>query len=415
MKRLIPLLLLLASLAPARGRDLAARLDYCADLSEQPEQNQYGRLRLTGEVFDQAYDIRKDLRILDQADTQWPFYLFVPQDKTVSVNINPKILNKAFVEGPTPHWRFDLAIPAEHAGDIHNRLEIITDGREFVRRVEIFRCEKEQGRVAAGYLIRFPNQKHASNQIITYPDSNSSCLHVKVYTSARNAQEHFDLQRVQLYGQTHQPAEMEPVAFTEVDVSDRDQLKHAQTRILDTGFRNRPVHRIHFDVATPSFVRQVSVLGRNAENEPWRAVGHGEIHSLDDDAQHAIQINAHHRWLKIHILNRDNQPLKLTGLHLEARPHDLVFQAKSALPARLCFRGLDVPTATYDLHRIRAGKEDRTLPLYTLEPMRPNTPGSNRRLLQHLLRYAAPIAIGAVSLLVAWIIINMMKRQHPKQ
>ncbi|MFA6173444.1 MAG: hypothetical protein WC334_01480 [Kiritimatiellales bacterium] len=414
MKKLLIGLLAAAAFCAHSGADeMAARFELCRPLESQPGKGTAGRLRLPGDVFDQTRNFPADLRILDQAGTQWPFFITTPVDRTLSEKRVPQMLNKAFVGGREPHWEFDLLLPEKDRLAVHNRLEISTGGYDFVRRVEIFRDAENGTRahLASGYLICFPENRAARNQTVSYPDSDAVRLHVQVYTSAKNAAETFDVHSAAVYCLNKIPAEREPVAAVRCPVAAKETDERTQTFILDTGFKNRPVEFITFDAAGTSFVRCVSVSGRNAENEPWQSAGGGEIHRLEKDTELTIRVQAAYRWIKTDIRKDDNLPLEIREIRLEAIPRYLVFEAASERPARFCFRGWDIPAPGYDLRRRIPETDALMLPLFATGPAEPNK-GTQVSCFRKYSKMLGGVAVGAVSLLTVWIIISMMRRQQ---
>jgi hypothetical protein len=296
---------------------------------------------------------------------------------------------------------------------VHNRLEITTRGSDFVRRVEISH-DAESGvpaHLGSGYLICFPNNRNARNNTVSDPDSDVARMHVQVYTSAKNADEEFEVQTINVYCRNKISAEREPVDAVRCLIPEKETGNRSQTFILDTGFKKRPVEFIFFEVADSSFVRCVSVCGRNAENEPWCSVGGGEIHRLGKDEGTTVRICAPYRWIKVDVRQDDNLPLGIKDIRLEAALRYIVFEASSELPARLCFRGWDVSTPSYDLKKRITEQAALALPVYELGPEKPNPQGAVPSVFRKYSRGLGAVAVGAVSLLTIWIIISMMRRQ----
>jgi hypothetical protein len=414
MKQFVSVLVLAAFCAHSGADEIAARLELCRPVLGSPEAGSRGRLRITGDVFDQARSFPADLRILDDAGTQWPFFITTPVDRTLSKKRVPQILNKAFVGGQEPHWEFDLLLPEKDRLAGHNRLEVSTSGSDFVRRVEIFRDAESGARahLASGYLISFPGTRDARNQTVSYPDSDVARLHVQIYTSAKNATEQFGVQSASIYCLNKISAERESVPAVRCPVPAKETDERVQTFILDAGFKNRPVEFITFDVAGTSFVRCVSVYGRNVEKEPWQRAGGGGIHRLEKDVETTIHVQTASRWLKVDIRQDDNLPLDIRDIRLEAVPRYLVFEAASELPARLCFRGWDIPAPRYDLHRRVPETDAMTLPLFATGSVKANPQGASEPFFRKYSKVLSAAAVGAVSLLTVWIIISMMRRQQ---
>lgn len=413
MKHGVMLLLISAacftSAAPA---DLMSRFERTCPLSERPEKGTAARLRIPGKVFDECRSFPADVRILDSEGQQWPFFILRPVGRSTLDRVTPRMLNKAFVSGAEPHWEFDLVMPESNGLSVHNRLEIRTDGTDFVRRVEI---ERETGagdraHLASGYLISFPQNRNAQNQTVSYPDSDAPRLHVRVYSRAQSAGEPFEVLGATVSFVDQMAAEREPVNAVRCPVPDKETDNRTQTLILDCGFKYRPVELITFDVADASFVRCVSVLGRNAEDEPWRHVGGGQIHRFEKGDEDTVRVRASCRWLKINVLTDDNLPLEILGIRLEAVPRYLVFEAVTDQPARLCFRGWDVPMPAYDLEKRLDESAALALPVVALGSVESNPQGAGPSFVQRYSSALGGVAVGAVSLLTAWVIISMMRR-----
>lgn len=411
MTKLCSLLLLssLISISHAGEKNLSQCFEFCQDIDASLPTGHPGRIKLAGNVFDQSQSFPSDLRIVDSGGRQWPFFLHIPKDETRSSPLSPELLNQIFVAGDIPYWQFELMIPEKDGeSPIHNQLELVTSGSDYVRRVELFTVGEESGNIATGYLIHFTGSNQAANQIIRYSQSDALRLKVRVYANAKNSDERFTVKRVTLYSRSVSLAERDPVPFIRLDVPDDETEKNAQTVLLDTGFRNRPVEMITFDCENHSYTRMVSVLGRNAENDPWHRIGGGEVHRLENDSSTSVKLQAASRFLKIHIYHYDDTPLNISSLTVEARPRFLVFEAASKDPAMLYFRAWEMPAPRYDLKKRISAKNIPDIPLFATLETRPNT-GLKASTIQKYGKLLAAIAVGAVSLLVIGIIVSMLK------
>ncbi len=396
-----------------RADNLRARFELERPLEGNFGAGQLGRVTIADDVFGQARDFPNDVRIIGRDGTPWPFFLYVPCRTGEARVIDLKILNRTWVEGPAPYLQFEVAIPeVDGKPPVHNQLELVTTGSEFVRRVDILSVDPPQGRMASGYLIEFSNRQDARNRIVRYPDTDRPRLQVRIYPNARSAGETFEISKVCLRRQTENEPEREPVRFVELPVDGRDRNEHAQTRILDVGQTGRPVEFITFAIGNTAYTRCVSIYGRNKDLEAWQWVGGGEIHALEDDRNDRVRLHAACRFLKVQIFHYDDLPLELRAIRLEAVPRYLVFEAATAGGASLCFRGWDINAPRYDLpSRIDKDRLDN-LPVAATLDTRPNAIAK----IHPWRRYSkllAGMAVGAVSLLVVWIIVGMIRRQSP--
>jgi len=365
-------------------------------------------------VFGQSRSFPKDLRIFGENGTQWPFFLQVPKETDEIRTLTPEILNRSFVAGSEPYLQFDLVIPpVDGEIPVHNRMELVTSGRDFVRRVEVFTGNPDQpaGRMAAGYLIDFSRQRNAKNQRIRYPDSDAGRLHVRIYSNAKAADEPFGLSSVRLHYRAVKKEEHEPVGFVKLAVPGREQETGALTQIFDVGETGRPVEFMTFEVENDSFARCVSVFGRNNEHEPWQWVGGGEIHALPGDKETTIKLQAKDRFLKAHVFHYDDQLLAIKSIQLEAIPRYLIFEAATAGKAGLYFRAWDIKAPRYDLK----GRVDQEmmaeLPLFQTSSVKPNQTAKAQPWRKYS-KILSGLAVEAVSLLVIWVISSMLRQQR---
>jgi hypothetical protein len=403
----------LALSAFAEEKDLRPRFELACGIEGSFAVGQRGRVAVPADVFGQTRDFPNDLRILADDGTQWPFFLHRLCETIETGELEPEILNRSFVSGREPYLQFDLVIPRSGEKQcVHNQLELATSGHEFVRRVEVYSDEPEKARglVAVGHLIEFSRQRGARNRTLRYPASDSDRLHIRIYSNARKADEAFSLTAVKLRYRTAAEVDHETVDAVEMTVSDREKEKAAQTRMFDLGVENRPVGFISFNVETPAYARCVSVYGRNTDHEPWKWVGGGAIHALEDDRQTEIKLKAGHRFLKLHVFHYDDQPLAIRSIRLEAVPRYLVFEAASAGPAGLYYRAWDIKPARYDLKGRIKPESIAKLPVFQTRDAEPNDVAKTQPWRKYS-RVLGMLSVAAVSLLVIGIIAGMLKQQ----
>ena len=414
-KDFLVVLLAMAALSTvhAAEKDLRFRFELMRKMDGTFSAGQRGRLVVSGDVFGQSRHFPNDIRIMADDGTQWPFFLHVPKEGVESKTLEPEILNRSWVAGSEPCLQFDLVMaPVDGTIPVHNRMELDTSGRDYVRRVEVFTGTPDQpsGRLASGYLIDFSRQRNAQNRTIRYPDSDAGRLHVRIYPNAQAGNETFDLSSATLRYRAVVEVGREPVVFVELDVPEREQEAGAATRIVDLGEAERPVEFITFEVENESFARCVSVYGRNADHEPWRWVGGGEIHRLNGDRETTVTLHAKDRYLKVQVFHYDDPPLAIHAIVLEAIPRYLVFEATSNGSAALFFRDWDIKAPRYDLKgRIDNGEIDRLPVVRTLDAV-PNEAVKAQPWRKYS-KILGGLAVGAVSLLVIWVIASMLKQQ----
>ncbi len=407
----------LFSALTASGREFSERFEMARGIDGEFNIGEQGRVVVSDEVFGQARNFPGDIRIFGSEDSQWPFFLHVPKEAPEVRSLIPETRNRIWVDGAEPYLQFDLVVPQpDNHALVHNRLELSTAGRDFVRRVEIFSADSEapNGKMAEGYLIEFSRERNARNQTIRYPDSDVARLRVRIYPNAQTASERVDLISVRFAYRSAAEAEREPVAFKQMEVPGGEKVDSATTWLLDVGQVNRPVEYITFKVGTPSYARSVSVFGRNSKHDSWRWVGGGEIHALKGNVENTVELKFKNRFLRLRIFHHDDQPLTVEEITLEAIPRYLVFEAGTEGPARLCFRAWDVKMPHYDLEGRIAKEAVANLPLFRTRPAVPNSKASTQPWRKYS-KLLGIIAVGLVSMLVLRVISNMLRQQKENE
>ncbi|MDH3345941.1 MAG: hypothetical protein OEL75_02030, partial [Kiritimatiellaceae bacterium] len=166
-----------------------------------------------------------------------------------------------------------------------------------------------------------------------------------------------------------------------------------------------------FEVGDGSYARCVSIYGRNDEREPWRWVGGGEIHSLEGEKEDTVTLNARVCFLKVHVFHYDDRPLDIAAIRLEAIPRYLVFEAPVDGSAQLYYRAWGIHPPRYDLKGRVVKASIAKLPLFPLLDVMPNAT-AHAQLWRKYSRWLGILAVGAVSLLVVWIIVSMLRQQR---
>ena len=395
-------------------KSLSTRFEMVREIEGSFTSGQRGRILVTDEVFGQSHNFPKDLRILGEAGTQWPFFLHVPKETDETKTLIPEIVNRSFVGGQEPYLQFDLVIaPVDGKAPIHNQMELVTSGHDFVRRVEIFtgHPDASSGRMAAGYLIDFSRQRNAKNRRIRYPASDAERLHVRIYSNAQSADEPFTLRSARLQYRAAKKGERESVDFVKLEVPDREQESNALAQIFDVGESGRPVEFMTFDVENRSYARCVSIFGKNTDHEPWRWVGGGEIHALAGDEETTIKLHAKNRFLKVYVFHYDDQPLAIQSIQLEAVPRYLIFEAATQGSAGLYFRAWEIKAPRYDLKGRVDTEKMAEFPLFQTSPAQPN-PMAKTQPWRNYSKALGGLVVAAVSLLVIWIITSMIRQQR---
>lgn len=389
--------------------------EYVAPLQADLEQGGYYRIRLPGEVYANCHDFPNDMRIFDADGRQLPFFLWRSGDLDRTDAIETTLLNRSRTEGETGYWRQDLRVEPRSDGDrpTHNRLLVESTGREFIRRVEVLGSERGEdwSLLAAGFLVRMRRPTAIDNNIINYPESNFPLIQLRVYPSAMEALETFDIPRVRLVHNTRASVTYDWVPVSDIEPQARDRNDEAQVIVLDAGYRRMPIEKLVFDVEKTEYARAVRVHGRNSRDEQWRHVVSAEIHSLSGSLSNEVSFRgSRNRYLKVEIYHYDDEPLSLREIRAAGSARNLVFEARSTNAPALYYGSEFARPPRFDLRRRLADGDVVGLPAVMLgestanPAYRPHGFGRWGPLLAGLL-------VAIVSLAVVAVIVDMMKKQ----
>ena len=377
------------------------------------------RIRTPREVFDGCRLFPSDLRILDEAGGQWPFYIFTPEGKTVVASVPTKTLNVSVVEKKDRYVRQDFVIPADaetRKRREHNQVIVRTPGRDFVRRVEVYGSESQSdwGLLGVGYLVDHSRDVRVCNKTVRYPPSTFPFMQIRVYPNAQNAAEPLVVEGVVVANSAEVPGEYEDVPLRKADVPKKDLREGCQVVVFDVEAKNRPVDRLVINAGDREYARSLRVSGRNEETNLWRWVADAEIHKLGDSVQDTLSLKGFaFRFLKVELFNYDDKPLADLNVKAQAAPRYLVAESQGA-GAVLYYGAMDVESPRYDLHRRQGDEESAAAPMLRLRNRMDNqlqkTSGFGK-----YGPWLAAVAVGLVSLLVIWIIVNMLKKQGEKK
>lgn len=417
--RAIISLCLLAQLASSAEIDLRSQFTWKQSIQGLVSPGVLYRIDTPSEMFDGCTRFPDDLRIIDENGLQWPFYLWALETRMNQSRIDTHKINESTVDEPDRYYRLDLQVlpnAKTKQRAIHNHVVIHSPGRDFIRKAEIYGSEDQEtwGLLGTGFLIdQSRSEERIRSRTIQYPESNFPYLQIRIYPNAKNALEDLSGQQVFLGFYLQNTVEMKSIPLENLPVPDKEMKENCQVLLFDTRAMNQPIDRLVIEAAQKDYARSLKLFARNTATNAWRWLSDSEIHRIEGQTQDTIEL-AHctYRFLKIEAYHHDDQPLKITRFVAAASPRYLVFEPPpNAGPRPAVYYGSvfsDVPQ--YDLKRRQGIDRAAQARIVKLEP-RENNPLLKRSPWQRYGKGLAAVAVGIVSVLVLWIIVNMMKRQ----
>ncbi len=246
----------------------------------------------------------------------------------------------------------------------HDRVRLATPLKDFRRRVRIETSDdRKQWAVARADGSIFDvsdTDRPAADLTVTYPVSTRRYVRVTVlgWTDAKAITaawlSHYD----------QRPERRAVVAVNEHPQAVGDNT--AQTTLItwDLGFQGTPHDTVQFQIAPGVFSRAVEIES-SADGQQWTQAGSGTI---TREVLHVSFPEQWDRYLRIRIFNRDDRPLGIEKLRLEALVRYFLFRAEDAGPYWLYYGNAGARAPSYDL----AGLTGETLSAATLGGEEPN-------------------------------------------
>ena len=411
---LSPLLFLSVFAAHASEADLRTTFTWTQPIEGTFDAGTLYRVPVNGAVFDGSLRFPDDLRIIDDAGTQWPFYLWLPRASRKFAPQPSKILNRSVVEDAPAHLLLEVSVGnTENKTRLrHNQLRLNTGGHDFIRKVDVQGSADRTtwGTLGEGYLIDHPGHASARNEIIQYAESDYPYLRMRIHPNARNLRETIKVSSLAVGEMVMSPGQWEDIPLQAISQPDDKIAEGATAHYFDTGFGQRPIERLVFTIPDTEFARPVTVYGRQTSTNAWRSVKSGELHRLGSSEQLHLSLQAcTYRALKIKIQHFDDEPIEITSVKAAAAPRYLTFEARSSGPASLYYGSRKTVVARYDVAR-RKGAQDAANALEVqLGAREPNAQLKSVRS-DKWVPLIAGTAVGLVSLIVIWVVAGMLRK-----
>jgi hypothetical protein len=372
------------------------------------------RVRVPDAAFDGCLQRpERDLRVFDADDRPLPFFVHTPPPQRPAWTALPsRPMNRSVLEAPSRGARIDAELPPDAGGrDGHEAVRIVTrDEGEWIRKVETLGSDDGQtwSLLSAGYIVRHRQPVRVDNDLVRHPRSNFRRVQVRIHPDPRIPNDPVAVDRVEVLQSSVPPARLDPVGLVPVVVSAKDAPPGWQTVAFDTGARARPVDA--FTVSgVGDYVRPVAIFSRNAPTGRWQRVGSGQIQQIGDSRQDRLVVDAAARFWRIDIHQGDDPPLGDLRVSASARPRWIVFEARSAGPARLLYGAAETPAPSHDLARRTAAPDIREAPVLTVAARTPNPSHRPAGPGERLRRTLVTIGVGLASLIVLVVIVRMLR------
>jgi hypothetical protein len=345
-----------------------------------------------------------DIRVMYEG-VSLPYAIETLNGRVDEQALSPALSDK--VHTPAGALQFRLRLPA---GTRHSRLKIITTDHDFRRPVHIESSDDGKTWDVAldrGYIMKHEQDGQRWEALeVNYPPTTRPFLRVTISDWPDPA----TFVNATLLLRKELPALLQPVREI-VPTTDPSPNPGEQLLRADFGDRPAPWSRLRIETTAPAFYRAARVDTSN-DGKLWTPIASGILSRIAETSSLTIDAGEHRaRYVRIHIYNRDDQPLPVNKLIFETTARMIKFIPREPGEHSLWYGNPRAKGVTYDLSVIL----DRDAPIERITLV----PGPERRYgafadtikpwteKHPSVLYAAVLAIAA---LIAAYTLRLMKR-----
>ena len=319
--------------------------EYYKEIESGPA-SEYGVILVDKQIFEHAQDNLADLRIIDNngKGRDVPYALMIASGSETETEQEARLLNKSIVQGKYTSFMLDLGKP----GKISNKMGIDTPSINFTRKVEIEGSNNglQWSTIRDdAYIFNFSHDYEASNTGFSFPDSTYRYYRVKIWD--------YDQKPIQVDNAIVQWKKVEPsremLLFAgKGDTTQNSELKSTDI-ILDLGGKGIPSSRLRIDSTDSNYNREVGIAGSDDE-KTWDFISEGDgilkITTPRVKANESVigYPEAAYRYLRVRILNYDDNPLNISRISVYGIERSLTFRYTGANSYRLYYGNTEVET-----------------------------------------------------------------------
>jgi hypothetical protein len=257
----------------------------------------------------------------------------------------------------------------------HNQIRLHTNERNFRQKVRIEASEDNRHWATLrsdGAIFDFTQDgRQFSSLTVDFPVSTRPFLRVTVLGWAKIA----FVDGVFVNYEVARPEVRETLA-TIVPQIFEDAKTQSTLVTIDLGVEGLPVDRAVLEVTSPQFQRAVGVEA-SINGKDWFYLGQGTVSRVPgtDFTEESLSVpfaETAHRFLRMQIYNRDDQPIQIGRVRLEGLVRVLMFLAPSGGDYWLYYGNATARAPGYDLPMLLARRERTSETNWTLGPAQSN-------------------------------------------
>jgi len=331
--------------------------------------------RLSWNIFAHCNPGCSDLRITDGQGQEVPYELKTDYGSSRSEGREAHIVENSFAPGKYTQIVGDLGSDAP----FYDRVRIETPLSDFIVWAEVaLSDDTKTWRVVEprAPIARFRRRSVDGTQTVAFRGLNSRYIRVHIFEGAQQ----FGVTGLTVLREESHSATLAEVPITFQLANSDDTTETAWTS--DLASSRIPVSRLRFTTETPEFYRAVRISG-SEDRKIWNYRGSGVIYRYNQGAHLRESLSVDflewpgNRFLRVDVINGNDQPLRNARLSLFAVPRVLVFRAQPNSSYRLLYGNERAVLPQYDLsHYLEAAAAK---PVYLLLSLGPEEATANYR------------------------------------
>jgi len=319
------------------------------------------------EIYDRTNNSASDIRIFDSEGTEVQYHKYRGFSEEENVYSEFDIINRSDSNG-----MIQATFVRDSSLEVYNSLRIEVYGENYLLSPQMYGSQNGidfypiQSR---GYIYSFDDGNRGSNQVITFDKVNYKYINAEFeivmgYVSSEDILSGAYIETLS-YMPIEKPIEPEVVSISHI---------HKTTEILlDMKYKNLPISNIVVNANNENYNREVKVFTSD-DMKDFEFITSAHISSFDienykvENKEIVIQEPCF-RYIKLVIINEDNEPLDIQHIESFYQPDILIFESNADKDYRLYYGNRAVKAPVYDIAYIADKINKKALKESKLGPM----------------------------------------------
>ena len=305
--------------------------------------------KLDAEVYNNSKQDLSDLRIISNKGEEIPYGLKILESKSEKVCFEPKLYNLSNVPDKYTEFYLDM----EEKNQMINKLHILTESRNFRRKVEIWGSDDgitwSNIRDDANIFSFYTEDYRTVLTEIKLPDTKRRFYKVIIWN---NGEKPLAINRCLVCFEKVIDAPLDDIPFKIISREENKEKKRTEI-ILDLVYSNIPVKEISLKFAPDRYHRNVWVFGSD-NTDDWKRIYSGVIYRYNKENKNNIISlpESRNRYLKLIIYNQDDPPLKIDDISIKATRRFIYFNAKEGKEYYMFYGNPDAKKPIYEFEKL---------------------------------------------------------------